>query len=172
MRHFAFIALLLSVLLTNTACSTIADELPSYAKTSVVNIGDKAPNFAIESIDGQLLTMPNGETTLLILFSHTCPDCRNMMSDLQTYLNNNDFEGRIIAISRGGTHSEIASFRDELGITFAIAADEQAEIYYKYATMYVPRCYVIDGEGTIRHITYEYKSGDVDFLMEKLSNTK
>jgi peroxiredoxin len=91
-----------------------------------------------------------------------------MMSDLQTYLNNNDAEGRIIAISRGGTHSEIASFRDELGITFAIAADEQAEIYYKYATMYVPRCYVVDSNGMVRLMTYEYQSGDVEKLMSEL----
>lgn len=172
MRHFTYITLLLSILLTQGSCSIIADELPSYAETSIVNIGDKAPDFTIESIDGQLLTMPNGETTLLILFSHTCPDCRNMMSDLQAYLNDKGANQRIIAISRGGTRNEIASFRDELGLTFDIAADEDTEIYYQYATMYVPRCYVIDSDGVIRHITYEYKSGDVDILMEKLSNTR
>lgn len=172
MKYFAYIILLISTLSISTSCSLIVNEEPSYAETSIANIGDKAPNFTIESIDGQLLTMPCGEMTLLILFSHTCPDCRNMLSDLQQWLNNEEVNHPIIAISRGGTHEEITAFRDELGLTFAIAADRAAEIYYKYATRYVPRCYIIDGEGIIRHMTYEYQEGDVATLIENLNNTK
>lgn len=150
------------------ACDIIEDELPTYDETSIVNVGDQAPEFYIESLDGEMLQMPNGKQTLLILFSHTCPDCKNLMTDLQQYLSANTVRHNIMAISRGGAPSEIEAFRDEHSLKFAIAADETADIYYKYATMYVPRCYAIDSNGTIRHITYEYSKGDIELLIAQL----
>lgn len=168
MKYFSYIALLFSVLLTNVSCEIIADELPTYEETSIVRVGDEAPEFTIESIDGEWLAMPCNEPTLLILFSHTCPDCQKLMGDLQEWLNGDDEEHNIIAISRGGTTEEIAAFRDEHKLGFKLAADEDAEIYYKYATMYVPRCYVVDSNGMVRLMTYEYQSGDVEKLMSEL----
>ncbi|MBO5830506.1 MAG: TlpA family protein disulfide reductase [Alistipes sp.] len=149
-------------------CDIIEEELPTYAQTSIVNVGEKAPEFSIEALDGTTLRMPNGEPTLLILFSHTCPDCKNMMVDLQQYIAASSAKHNIMAISRGGTHGEIEAFKDEHGLQYAIAADESANIYYKYATMYVPRCYIIDRSGTIRHTTYEYTTGDVELLISQL----
>jgi peroxiredoxin len=172
MKYFSYIVLLFSVLLIHVSCEVISDKQPSYEDTSIVKVGDKAPDFEVISLDNQPLMLPNGTPTLLILFSHTCPDCQNMMGDLQEWLNKNEGEHNIIAISRGGTTEDITAFRDEYSLTFSIAADENAEIYYKYATMYVPRCYVINGEGIIEYITYEYLSGDVDALMTKLNEIK
>lgn len=172
MRHYTHIALLISILFAVISCEVITDKLPSYAETSLVKVGDKAPHFTIESIDGEMLTMPCEVPTLLILFSHTCPDCQNMMRDLQAHLDTTQEEPKIIAISRGGTREEITAFREEYGLRFPIAADETKEIYYDYATMYVPRCYVIDSQGTIQHVTYEYAEGDIDTLMGQLKHTK
>lgn len=150
-------------------CETINDELPSYDATSKVRVGDVAPAVTITSLDGTELTMPNGVTTLLILFSHTCPDCKNMMSDLQQYLDSNESNFNVMTVSRGGTTQEIKSFVGELNLTFKVAADESKEIYYKYAEMYVPRCYVVDADGVIRYMTYEYQTGDVDRLIAELN---
>lgn len=150
-------------------CEAINEELPSYDATSEVRVGDAAPAFTIASLDGTELTMPNVEPTLLILFSHTCTDCENMMSDLQQYLDSKESNFNIMAISRGGTTQEIKSFVDELNLTFMVAADESKEIYYKYAEMYVPRCYVVDADGVIHYMTYEYQTGDVDRLIAELN---
>ena len=64
----------------------------------------------------------------------------------------------------------IASFCEDYGLTFPIAADEAAEIYYRYATMYVPRCYVIDNQGIIRLMVCEYSEGDINKLMNALTD--
>lgn len=164
-RSLTIVCMMLGV-----GCDIIGEELPSYEETSIVGVGDQAPEFSIEALDGITLQMPNGEPTLLILFSHTCPDCKNMMTDLQRYISANSTEREIMAISRGGEAAEVEAFREEHNFTFKIAADQGAEIYYKYATMYVPRCYIIDSNGTIRHITYEYSTGDIEKLMAKLNN--
>lgn len=146
--------------------SIVTEELPSYEDTSLVSIGERAPNFKIEALDGNMLTIREGEVSLLILFSHTCPDCINLMSDLQQYIDAGGEHPSIIAVSRGGTREQIEEFAAEHNLTFPIAADEQKDIYYQYATMYVPRCYIIDNEGIIRYITYEYRDGDIDTLMD------
>lgn len=164
--YIAAILLTISALHLSCGCESIIDEtLPSYEETSLVGIGDEAPSFYIESLDGDLLSIPNGEATLLILFSHTCPDCKAMMSDLQEYINQSGDTPNIVAISRGGTAAEIEAFRQENNLTYPIAADEAKTIYYTYAKMYVPRCYIIDKEGIIRHTTYEYKRGDIEQLI-------
>lgn len=149
------------------SCNVIEEDLPSYTETSLVDVGDRAPGFEVESLDGEMLRIPNGETTLLILFSHTCPDCRDMMCDLQEHLNSSDREYNIMAISRGGSNEDILAFRDEHKLQFPIAADSAKQIYYAYATMYVPRCYIVDSDGIIRYQTYEYATGDIALLINK-----
>lgn len=149
------------------SCNVIEEELPSYAETSVVGVGDHAPQFEIESLGGEMLRMPNSEITLLVLFSHTCPDCKALFDELQGYVESDEELPAIMAISRGGTEEEIARYRAENNYTIAMAADPQKEVYYKYATMYVPRCYLIDGSGVILFMTYEYTAGDARLMIDK-----
>ena len=72
----------------------------------------------------------------------------------------------IIAVSRGGSEADIRNFRSENGYTFPMVADENKDIYYLYATTYVPRCYVIDTAGVVQFMTYEYTPGDVELLFD------
>ena len=152
-------------------CGTIIEEQPSYDDTSLVGVGDLAPEFFVATLDGEYVTFggQSDEPALLILFSHTCPDCKNLLTALQKRLDGGVAKHRIIAVSRGGSESDIAAYRDENRFTFPIAADPLAEVYYKYATMYVPRCYVVDSDGVIRFVTYEYTEGDVAKLFSEMA---
>jgi peroxiredoxin len=147
------------------ACNIIDDPLPTYDQTSIIAVGDRAPEFSIESLDGNMLTIPNGETTLLILFSHTCPDCKGLFDELQTCILEGDDTPRIVAVSRGGSSEEISDFRATNNYSFDMAADSDKHIFYQYATMYVPRCYIIDTDGVVQYVTCEYTSGDIDRIM-------
>ena len=51
-----------------------------------------------------------------------------------------------------------------------MAADPTKEIYYRYATMYVPRYYHIDSYGIIKFTTYEYTEGDVARIIDEYNN--
>lgn len=156
-------------LISAMACNAIEEELPSYTETSLVMEGDIAPYFCIESIDGERWSLSElrGETILLILFSHTCPDCKALFDELQQSIDSNITLPYVIAISRGGETQEIATYRTTNGYTIDMAADTEKEIYYRYATMYVPRCYLIDGDGIIQYMTYEYNEGDIARITDK-----
>jgi peroxiredoxin len=91
------------------------------------------------------------------------------MTDLQQSIGDGEHSYNIMAISRGGTQQEIEAFRNEYELRFPIAADEDKSIYSMYATMYVPRCYVVDQQGIVRFVTFEYEAGDVDRLLAELS---
>lgn len=169
-NNLLWLTALLSIFVVG--CQAIVEELPSYEETSIVDVGDMAPGFEIEALDGTVLRMPNGEPTLLILFSHTCPDCKRMMSDLQNELSNTALEYNIMAISRGGEKYEVEAFVAENNLQFRVAVDVDATIYYQYAKMYVPRCYVIDANGNVCFVTYEYQKGDIDSLLTQLNMLK
>ena len=154
------------------ACDVIEEELPSYAETSLVAEGDIAPDFCIESLDGNIwhLSELRGEPLLLILFSHTCPDCKALLDELQQQLESEASLPTTIAISRGGSREDILTYRSTNSYTITMAADTDKEIYYRYATMYVPRCYLIDSNGIIRYMTYEYTEGDIERITDKYNN--
>lgn len=149
------------------SCESINDNLPSHFESSIIKIGDKAPTFEIMSIDNHPLSIPVAKPALLILFSHTCPDCKALLDELQEHLNSDSLLPTIIAISRGGEVEEITSFRDTNGYSIDMAADTESRIYYQYATMYVPRCYLIDSEGIVRFMTYEYTEGDIEQIVNQ-----
>ena len=154
-----------------TACGTIAEELPSYSATSIARVGDAAPQFEITSLEGVSWQMPCGKQTLLILFSHTCPDCIALLDEIEQYIESGKAMPHTIAIARGATESEIESFRIDNRYSIDMAADSTAEIYNAYATMYVPRCYVIDHRGIIEHMTYEYSEGQITELLHHMNTT-
>ena len=154
-----------------TGCGAINEDLPTYEESSIVVEGDVAPDFSATTLAGESLSLSSlrGRVVLLVFFSHTCPDCKNLLTALQREIDGGKVEHRIIAVSRGGSEAEIGEYRHENRFTFPLVADGQAEVYYKYATMYVPRCYVIDCDGVVRFVTFEYHEGDVDELMEQMT---
>ena len=142
-------------------CYTISEELPPYDETSIVNVGDVAPQFEIQSIDNQTLTLPDNEPSLLILFSPLCPDCKALLDELHASLDAQVSLPTIIAIARDGSAEELREYRNKNGYFVDMAEDAEKSVYYQYATMYVPRCYLIDSQHVVRYMTYEFTAGDV-----------
>jgi peroxiredoxin len=151
-----------------SACGVINEELPTYEDTSIVREGDTAPDFTITLIDGRDVTLSDmrGDVVLLIFFSHTCPDCKNLFEDLHD--SKEEFyaiDTQILTISRGGTTSEVEEYFAANGYTFDCAVDANKSIYSLYATMYVPRTYLINREGVVDLTTVEYSPSHIEQLL-------
>ena len=166
LNRLFFVVVAAVVMTAVVGCEIVNDDLPSYEATSIVKVGDKAPEFRVETIDGEYVAVGGecDDVTLLILFSHTCPDCHNLLNALQSRISCGVATPRIVAVSRGGSLTDITAYRDKNGYTFSLVADPERSVYQLYATMYVPRCYIIDRQGVVRFMTYEYTEGDVDQL--------
>lgn len=154
-------------------CDMINDELPSYKESSLVTVGDMAPDFTARTLQGEIFTLSEerGNVVFVVLFSHTCPDCKALFNDIVSRIDDIEASGvRMIAVSRGGTQHEIEEYMLSNGYTFDVIADSSAEIYKLYATTYVPRTYLVDRDGVIRHTTIEYNATYVDDIIQQISH--
>lgn len=165
----------MAITLSVVGCDMINEELPTYQATSIVECYDQAPDFTTTLLSGQSITLSElrGEIVLLIFFSHTCPDCKALLDDIKASTADLEELGvRILAIAREGTVHEIEEYVATNSYCFDTAIDNNREIYNLYATMYVPRCYLIDKEGIVAATTIEYQSDHVPTLLSQIETLK
>ena len=165
-----FCNIIVSILaLVFTGCGTpVIEDLPSYEESSLVKEGDKAPLFSATLLDGTVVSLADyqGEYVMLILFSHTCPDCRMLLDELQGLINSEVQMPSIIAVGRDATEEELREYSAAAGYTVAMVADADRRIFNLYATTYVPRVYLIDALGTVAMLKIEYSHNTLTKLIE------
>lgn len=132
---------------------TAADDQPDdIAETTLINAGDMAPDFTAEMLDGSTVTLSalQGKPTLLIFWATWCPPCRLELSKLQEHIID-PYGDRInvLPLSRGEERSVVEEYISRMGYTYAVGLDSDQSIYNKYATNYIPRCFVIDANGKV-----------------------
>ena len=122
------------------------------AETTLINAGDIAPDFTAEMLDGSRVTLSElkGKPTLLIFWATWCPPCRMELSKLQEHIID-PYGDRInvLPLSRGEERSVVEEYISKMGYTFAVGLDSDQSIFNKYATNYIPRCFVIDAKGKV-----------------------
>ena len=122
------------------------------AETTLINAGDIAPDFTAEMLDGSHVTLSKlqGKPTLLIFWATWCPPCRMELSKLQEHIID-PYGDRInvLPLSRGEERSVVEEYISKMGYTFAVGLDSDQSIFNKYATNYIPRCFVIDAKGKV-----------------------
>ena len=170
MRYIYHIYLLILSLFCLTNCMAMmdADTVEDREKTTLVRVGDMAPNFTVELLSGEQVTLSQlqGNTIMLMFFDSTCPECNVQLSMLNDVLDL--FEGKnfkLLAISRGESLSAMES-----DYHFNIGLDIDKSIYSLYATRHVPRCFVIDPLGHIIATSVGYSAEDFDQLLDVIEN--
>lgn len=132
--------------------TTATEQQDDVEATTLIHAGDMAPDFTVEMLDGSSVTLSKlqGKPTLLIFWATWCPPCREELSHLQEGVI--DLFGdkiNVLPISRGEKREVVEGFLDKMGYTFAVGLDGDQSIYRKYATNYIPRCWVIDSKGEV-----------------------
>ena len=138
------------------AATTAQDDLVT---TTLIHRGDEAPNFSTEMLDGSTVQLKDlrGKPVLLIFWATWCPPCRSELAHLQDGVI--DVYGdtiTVLPISRGEKRDVVEGYISRMGYTFAVGLDSDQSIYRKYATNYVPRCFVIDSEGKVLYAGVGY----------------
>lgn len=124
------------------------------ASTTLINKGDKAPHFKVQSLSGEWLSSDQlkGKVTLINFWATWCPPCRAefplLQKDIFDSIKNKDFS--ILAISRGEETDTVKKFIDKNKYTFPIYVDKEAKVYNLFANKYIPRNFVIGKDGIIK----------------------
>ena len=135
-----------------SVATLVEDEPDDLAETTLINAGDIAPDFTVEMLDGSKVALSalQGKPTLLIFWATWCPPCRLELSKLQEHIIDRYGDKiNVLPISRGEERAKVEEYISKMGYTFAVGLDGDQSIYRKYATNYIPRCFVIDAKGKV-----------------------
>lgn len=148
----------------------IGEETYSPEESTLVEVGELAPDFEVELFDGGTLRLSDlrGKVVLLTFFSSWCPECREELSQFpSTVLNRFPDSGfASLCISRGETREAVAEFRASSGLCFPMALDPSASVYFLYAREGVPRNFLLDHDGRIVSMMIGYNASSWDAMLD------
>lgn len=104
---------------------------------------------------------------MLVFLSTTCSDCHAQFEDIARRSKEQSVPFEILAISRGESREATLEFANNYGLECDLGIDPDKSIYGMYATMYVPRVFLIDSDGYIKGLTIEYSPSEFDTLWQK-----
>ncbi len=146
----------------------IAEEAPKNPQ-HIVKIGDSAPDFNIQYLDGvrKKLSENKGKVIMLQFTASWCSVCRKEMPFIESEIyqklkNNPDF--MLIGIDLKEDSATIRKFQSATKISYPIVLDPQGEIFEQYAEKDagVTRNVIIDKQGKIRFLTRLFDRKEFD----------
>ena len=137
-----------------------------------VKIGDPMPNVDFVLIDGKTISAEElkGKVTMLQLTASWCGVCRKEMPHIekeiwQKHKNNPNFV--LIGVDMDEPLEKVKKFGKDVGITYPLALDPGAEIFYTFAEegAGVTRNVIIDKNGKIVYMTRLFKEKEFNEMV-------
>ncbi len=124
-------------------------------KDKELTVGDSLPEFKVTMNDGSVVSKTNltGDVSIVMFFHTTCPDCRKALPVMQRiYDEYSSSNMTFVLVSRAEEEDSIRVFWEENKLNMPYSAQRDRLIYEKFAMSRIPRIYVNDKNGIIRHI--------------------
>ena len=140
--------------------------------TTLINKGDKAPDFTVEMVNGEQITLSKlkGKVVLINFWATWCPPCRQELTHVQKEIIDR-FKGQdfvFLPISRGEKKDVVMSFREKQGYTFPMGLDPTQEIYKKYASNYIPRNFVVGKDGKVIYVSVGFEPAEFATMIKTI----
>ena len=127
-----------------------------------------APDFAVESLDGEVLRLSDyrGKIVVLNFWASWCEPCRREMPEFeaayQERLADDDFVVLGIDALALDSRADAEAFIDAIGATFPAAYDTpEGAVAARYGVRGLPATFFIDREGVVRAMTLGPVFGDL-----------
>jgi peroxiredoxin len=133
----------------------VAPDILPVAGRSAVKLGELAPNFQLQDLDGHLVTLSDlrGKVVLLNFWATWCGPCRvemPAMEELYKKFSRKDFE--ILAVSTDAQGEAVTRpFQHENHLTFPILHDTDYLVGLTYGARSLPMTFMVDRQGIVRH---------------------
>lgn len=139
-----------------------------------VQVGDQVPSFTVEMFDGSKICMDSlrGKVVWVNFWATWCPPCRAELKQVQSQIIDR-FQGQdfvFLPISRGEMKETVAAFRKAQGYTFPMGLDPNKEIYSLFASMTIPRNFLIDQDGKIVACEVGYTPDKLTDMINQVEN--
>lgn len=153
------------------------DSVTVYEHDYIVKVGDMAPDFTLDLIDGTKFTLSEqrGKVVMLQFTAGWCGVCRKEMPFIeseiwQRHKGNSNFV--LVGIDREETKEEILPFIEKVGTTYPIAMDTNADVFASYALRNsgITRNVLIDRDGKIVMLTRLFEEEEFNNLVKKIDD--
>lgn len=143
----------------------------------IVKVGDVAPDFTIQYLDGTTKKLRDlkGKVIMLQFTASWCSVCRKEMPHIeadiwQKHKNNPNFVLLGIDLKEGS--DVIKKFAEKTGVTYPIVLDPDGSIFAKYAEKNagVTRNIIIDKTGKITFLTRLYDENEFKTMKAHIDN--
>ncbi len=125
--------------------------------------GKEAPDFEIELIDGETVTLSGyrGEVVLLNFWGTWCPPCRAEMPSLQRSWEEYKDQGvTFLGVAIYDEKADVEKFAEAYGITYPLGVDILGDLTVDYKVTSFPTTFLIDREGNeVRRIVNPVNEG-------------
>ena len=135
--------------------------------------GDVIPDFTLVMNDGSIVTDDDlKENVSVVMFFHTsCSDCQQALPVMQQIYDGYASNGvRFALISREEDKRTIDAFWKENGLDMPYSAQSSRKVYRLFAKERIPRIYVNEKGGIIRHMFTDDPVPTYDNLKDCLEN--
>jgi cytochrome c biogenesis protein CcmG, thiol:disulfide interchange protein DsbE len=120
----------------------------------IVDVGDKAPDFAVTAHTGKRITRSDfgGKVLVLNFWATWCPPCIEEMPSLNQFAQEFAPQGVVVlGVSVDKSESAYQRFVQQERPAFHMARDANADIPTEYGSFKWPETYIIDRTGKVRH---------------------
>ena len=145
---------------------------------SEIQIGDKAPEFSLPDLSGQVKRFDPGLKRIKILYfwADWCPRCSEDFVQLERLYQRWKKEPQgplLISIDVGQSPEHVKAFVKKHGVTFPVLLDQEGQIARRYGIKGLPTYFIIDRQGRIRFVILGWAEEKVlwDYL-KRLSSSK
>ena len=103
---------------------------------------------------------------MLIFFSSSCADCQAQFSEMMRLAKDFPPTFHLLAISRAESMEHTEAFREKYAWPFEMGLDPDEAIYSRYASMYVPRTFLIDAAGKVCALDVEFDPDQIQRMWQ------
>jgi len=120
---------------------------------STAIIGEPAPDFTLQNLDGESVSFSDfeGRPVLINFWNTGCPPCRGEMPYLQeVYDEQRDTELVLLTINIGQSVSTVKDFLEENNLALPVLLDSDGDVTRRYGMPGIPTTFFIDRDGILR----------------------
>ena len=169
-RRWMILLLALSLVTLFPGAGLAGGTKPGTPAASGIEIGDQAPDFTLEDVNGQRhsLSELRGKVVLVNFWATWCPPCRAempSMEKLNAMLDGEEFV--LLAVNaEEDARDRVREFLQENPHSFPVLLDDQGEVVAKYGVFRFPETFIIRRDGVIA----EHVVGAIDWTDPKIVN--
>ena len=148
-----------------------------YENNYLVKVGDIAPDFTLPMIDGTSFTLSQnrGKVVMLQFTASWCGVCRKEMPFIERDIwlpnkDNKDFV--LVGIDREEPLEDVKKFAENVGVTYPLALDSNADVFASYAERKsgITRNILIDRDGRIVKLTRLFNEKEFGELVQAIDS--